>query len=257
MRTRYVIGLIAVVVLAFGGWFIYENLFDTDAPDELTTEAALTQLETDLTGGDVDEPETEAAPVADTSNDPRTVEGVWTVDDEFGDFDFQTASGSFAGFRVAKTLFTGGGVTAVGRTGGVTGEVTITEGALSSASIVVQMAEIVSDESRRESAIQDTVKARDFPTAAFAVTAPVAVDTDALPAGETVAATVTGDLTIAGVTNSEEISIDATIPSDGVGLIIGSAELVWADYGIDAPDSLSGTVADEGILEFQLVVRLG
>ena len=45
------------------------------------------------------------------------VVGTWAVDDDFGDFTFDSASGSFAGFRVEKSLFTGQGVTAVGRTG--------------------------------------------------------------------------------------------------------------------------------------------
>ena len=49
------------------------------------------------------------------------------VDDEIGEFDFETASGSFAGFRVDEEL-TIGEVVAVGRTGGVSGTVTI-EGA--------------------------------------------------------------------------------------------------------------------------------
>ena len=287
MRTRNIVLVAVALAVAFGGWFIYENLFDTDAPDELTTDAALSQLQSDLEAQDTvaddstgDEAVEEVVQTTESANEGTDdsagvpedtadaqqeatesaasgVAGVWTVDDEFGDFDFETASGSFAGFRVQKELFVGGEVTAVGRTGGVTGDLTIGAAELTSAEIVVQMTEIVSDESARENAIRDTVKASEFPTAQFVLMSPVALDTDALATGVTVSIAVTGDLTIAGVTNTETIAIDATTASEGVGLIVGSTDLVWADYGITAPDSLSGTVADDGILEFQLIVRLG
>ena len=49
------------------------------------------------------------------------------VDDEIGEFDFDTASGSFAGFRVDEELTVPyGDVVAVGQTGGVSGTVTST-----------------------------------------------------------------------------------------------------------------------------------
>ena len=183
------------------------------------------------------------------------VVGTWAVDDEFGDFTFDSASGSFAGFRVEKSLFTGQGVTAVGRTGGVTGTVTIGDGVLTGAEITVDMTSIVSDESGREGAIRDAVRASDFPTATFVATETVAFDTAALEAGETVSVIVVGEMTIAGETNTVEVAIEATVPEAGVGLVVGSTELVWADFGVETPTSMAGTVADNGIVEFQLVVR--
>ena len=70
-------------------------------------------------------------------------------------------------------------------------------------------------------------------------------------------APITGELTIAGVTNTVTISAEATVAEAGLALVVGSADLVWADYGVDTPSSTAGEVADNGILEFQLIVRLG
>ncbi len=57
-----------------------------------------------------------------------------------------------------------------------------------------------------------------------------------------------------GVTNEIVASIEATIVSPTRGLIIGTADLTWADYGVDTPATPVATVADAGTLEFQLVI---
>lgn len=239
-RTRVILA-IALAALVVGGWFIYE-LIDTDAPDAVSTDAALSQLEADNDAGE-------------SSVFDGAAIGTWTVDDDFGEFSFSNASGSFAGFRVAKAFFSGQGATAVGRSGSVTGEIVIGDGELSAAEIVVDMTQMESDERARVSAIKDAINVADHPSGTFVLAAPVTLDTDALAAGETATVDATGSLTIAGVTNEVTIPIDATITDDGVGIIIGSAELVWADYGVATPESSIADVADEGTLEFQLIVR--
>ncbi|MEM8705755.1 MAG: YceI family protein [Actinomycetota bacterium] len=257
---------IAVVVLGYAG---YQYFIVADSPDEVTTEAALEQLIEDLEADDVsaddvtaDDTTDEVAAAADEPTEtaapaPEGVFGTWTIDDEFGDFAFENASGSFAGFRVDKALFVGGGQTAVGRSGDVSGSIETADGAVVGGEVVVDMTTIQSDISQRESAIADAVKADEFGTATFVITDGGALDTAALEAGSTVSAPITGELTIAGVTNTVTISAEATVAEAGLALIVGSAELVWADYGVETPNSTAGTVADDGILEFQLIVRLG
>lgn len=260
MNRNIFIALGAVVLIA-AGWFVYE-IIDTDAPDAVSTDAALEQLQTEAAeagGAEADEAdpasvEAEADPVSLTAD---SIESIWVVDDEFGEFGFDNASGSFAGFRVEKEFFSGQNATAVGRTGGVTGQVVIGSGELSSAEITVDMTQMVSDDSAREGAINDAIKVDEHATGSFLVADAVALDTDALAAGETVAVDVTGALTIAGATNQVTIPIEATIVEDGLGLIVGSADLVWADYGVETPQSSVADVADEGILEFQLIVQIG
>ena len=279
------LGIPALVVAILGGWVVWKLFLDVASPDEVSTQAALEQLAEDTarsedTGGetasvDADEgalaeqdDQDEVVPATDDAEDGGAattsstvpfdgVLGRWLIDDEFGDFSFDNASGSFAGFRVEKSLFVGGAQTAVGRSAAVTGSITIGVGELTAAEIVVDTMAMQSDRSQRESAIRRVLQAGAFPTATFVVTQPVAIDTDALDAGQTVAVEVIGDLTIAGVTNTITIPIEATVAETGLGVVVGSTSLVWSDYGVETPTSSAGTVADDGILEFQLVVRRG
>ena len=267
------VGVPALLVVGIGAFALWKLVLEVESPDEVSTDAALEQLAQDLEDDSEDagaeaEATTTSTPSADLSSSTTEaaapvdaavdgVVGTWVVDDEFGDFSFENASGSFAGFRVEKTLFVGGGQTAVGRSGSVTGSITIAAGELTGGEIVVDTTQIDSDQGGRVSAIKRVLQTGDFPTATFVVTEAVALDTDALDAGATVSTEVTGDLTIAGVTNPITIAIEATVPEPGLGLVIGSAPLVWADHGVETPTSSAGTVADDGILEFQLIVRLG
>lgn len=272
-RALLLAGIGLTAGLIFVGYFVYE-LIDTDAPDSVSTSAALDQIAAEAAAAEDEsaeqEPEAtsstdvsedgETAP-EDTTDDPEDeltndggVIATWTVDNDFGDFDFETASGSFAGFRVDKSFFTGIDAVAVGRSGDVTGTVTIGDNELSSATITVNMTEIVSDESAREDAIKEAIMTDTFPTASFEVTAAVTLDTDALESGETVAVDVVGDLTVAGVTNQVTVPIEATLVEAGFAVIVGSTDLVWADYDVETPVSSVADVADEGTLEFQLIV---
>ena len=274
--------LLAVLVAAL--WLLF---FRDDAPEAVSTEAALEQIQEDLAADDetrkdpaADDEAQDAAPPpsgddADTSveAEPEPVDepdggpeagqtpgdglanSVWTVDDEFGDFDFETASGSFAGFRVDEEL-TIGDVTAVGRTGGVTGSLAIEDGTLVSADITVDMTTIESNDRRRENVIRDAVAADDFPTATFVLAEPVPLDIEALESGATIPVEVVGDLTVKGAANQVAFSLQATIVEPGIGLIIGSAEIFWADFGVDLPQApIILSIDESGVLEFQLIVR--
>ena len=273
MNSRILrIALPAVLVLALAGWAGYQYFIVADSPDEVTTEAALEQLSEDLAAEDEVEvsadPDADEAAAGDAEPDPAEesdtaeptatgVVGTWTVDDDFGEFAFENASGSFAGFRVDKELFVGGVQVAVGRSGDVSGTITIGDGQVDGGEIVVVTTSLESDIPARTGAVLDAVEADEFETATFAITTPATLDTVALDAGETVAASIVGDLTIAGVTNPVTVAAEATVAEPGLALIIGTADLTWADFGVETPSSSVGDVADEGILEFQLVVRFG
>ena len=269
-----VLVVLAAVVVAL--WLLF---FRDDAPEAVSTEAGLEQLQEDLAAtdddsddapplsGDDTDTEVEADPEpadeqeaelsADQSPSGGPANSTWTVDDEFGDFDFETASGSFAGFRVEEEL-TVGEVTAVGRTGGVTGSLTIEDGTLAAAEITVDMTTIESNDGRRENAIRGAVGAGDFPTAMFVLTEPKPIDVAALEAGSTLLVDVVGDLTVKGTTNQVAFFLQATIVEPGIGLIIGSTEIFWEDFGITPPRApIVVSVAEHGIVEFQLIVRSG
>ena len=73
---------------------------------------------------------------------------------------------------MAEELVSIGSTTAVGRTPEVTGSITIEGTTLTAAEIVADLTQIVSNESRRESAIQRTLGTGANPNATFVLTTP-------------------------------------------------------------------------------------
>ena len=258
-------GIGAVVVLIAAVWFLF---FRNDAPEEVSVDAANAQLDEDLAAaaeegaGDDAEADDDMAEEDSAADAPADegfdgdVSGTWIVDDEIGTFDFETASGSFAGFRVDEEL-TVGEVVAVGRSGGVTGSLTIDGGQLAGADITVDMTTIVSNDSRRENAIRGAVGASENPTATFVLTAPVELP-DGIRDGEIVTVDAVGDLTVNGVTNSVTFTISALVRDDGFGVITGSTNIVFEDFDVTPPSApIVVSIDDNGIVEFQLIVTKG
>ena len=254
MNKKYLIGgaLVAVIVAAVAFWFLF---FKDDAPDAVDVGDANDQLDADLDAADDAAPE-DTAPGVTAPGDavPEDgIDGTWVVDDEIGDFDFDTASGSFAGFRVAEEL-TVGETTAVGRSGNVSGSVTIADGMLTGAEVTVDMDAIVSNDSRREGAIRRTVNTSEFPDATFAFDGGVDVSSIEV-GGPAQTFEIEGELTVAGVTNPVTFTIDANVRDDGFGVVVGSTEIVWEDFGVTPPSApIVVSIADEGTIEFQLIV---
>ena len=270
MNKKYLIGggLVAVVLIAVVGWFLF---LKDDAPDAVDVGDANEQLDADLaaaegTVGDTspegstpddsapdDSAPDESAPDDSAAPASEGIDGTWVIDDEIGEFDFDTASGSFAGFRVAEEL-TVGETTAVGRSGNVSGSVTIADGVLTGAGVTVDMDAIVSNDSRRESAIKRTVNTSEFPDATFAFDG--GVDVSSIEVGGAAQTfEIEGALTVAGVTNPVSFTIDANVRDDGFGIIVGSTEIVWEEFGVTPPSApIVVSIADQGTVEFQLVV---
>lgn len=253
MNKKYVIGggLVAVIAVAVAVWFFF---FKDDAPEAVDVGDANAQLDADLADATDDTvPSDETVPPATAVDPGAGIDGVWVIDDEIGEFDFETASGSFAGFRVAEEL-TVGETTAVGRSGNVSGSVTIADGTLTAADVTVDMTTIVSDRTQREGAIRRAINASEFPEATF--TFDGGVDVSSLEVGgDPQTFEIEGELTVAGVTNPVTFTIDANVRDDGFGVIVGSTEIVWEDFGVTPPSAaIVVSVADEGTVEFQLIV---
>ncbi len=268
-------GALALVVLAVAAlWFF---VLRGDAPPEVDLVAANAQLDDDLAAdaststttteaatSDDDGAEETTTTTSTTTTSTTTLppfdgdpDGTWVIDDEIGSFDFETASGSFAGFRVDEELaeFAIEEVTAVGRSGGVSGHLVILDGALVEVEVTVDMTVIVSDDSRREDAIRRAVQAADFPAATFTLSESILLP-DGLADGVQISVEAAGDLTIAGLTNPATFTIDALIRGDGFGVVVGTTEVVFDDYDITPPSApIVLSVEDHGIVEFQLIVR--
>ncbi len=244
MKPAAKYGLIAlVVVLVVGAAGAFWYLRD-DSPDE---------VDIDTAAEGVAERSTTTAPDGGAATDPGDVSGTWTVDSETGEFDYESATGTFAGIRIEEELASIGSTTAVGRTGGVTGTVVIDGTTVTSADIEVDVSTITTNESRRDSKVQQALETSQFPTATFSLTEPIDLGADAT-SGDAVSVTATGNLTVHGVTKPVEIPIEAKLVGDTI-VMTGSRELTFSDYGVEVPESpIVLSVSDVGILELQLLL---
>jgi len=133
----------------------------------------------------------------------------------------------------------------------VSGSIEIEGTTLTSAEVVADLTSIVSDQTRREDAIQQALGTGSNPEATFALTESIDLGEDAA-SGEVVDAVATGELTVNGVTNTVENPLQAQLV-DGMILVTGSMEVLFADYSVTAPSApVVISVEDNGILEFQL-----
>ena len=238
-RTRNALILGAVVVALLAGgilWYV-----SRDSPDEVDLDTATEQVR--------DRTTTTGAGSGETT--PDGVEGTWTVDTESGEFDFETATGSFVGFRVEEQLANIGAATAVGRTGELTGTLTIDGTSVTEASFEVDLTTITTNESRRDRRVQEALHTDQHPTATFELTEPIELG-DAASTGR-ITGEATGELTVNGVTQPLTIPIEAELVNDTI-VVVGSAVVVFSDFDVAVPSAPVVVSADDrGTLELQLL----
>ena len=226
-RWKLVIGVVVLAAVAVvGGPWVYINVIREPAADSFVSEATTTSLG-----------ETSSTTSGFFALDPT---GTWNVVAE-----------SQVGYRVNEVLF-GQRVTAVGRTSGVTGSVTIADLTVSNAEFTADMTTVKSDDPRRdaqfESRIMDVLN---YPTAGFVLTSPITIDPTAL-AG-TVTHQASGSLTLRGVTKPVDVTIVSTIQNSQI-VLAGEVAVVFADWSIPNPSIPGISTEDSGVLEFQLVL---
>ncbi len=229
--------VVAVLVIGGGLWWFFRD----DAPDEVDLDTAV---------GQVDDATDDTAAADGTATG---IEGTWSVDTETGAFDFESATGTFAGFRVDEELAGIGAATAVGRTGDVTGTFTIEGTTVTEADFEVDLTTVTTNESRRDGRVQDALETGSFPTATFTLTEPIELAAGAAD-GEAVSATATGDLTVHGVTREIAMPVEAQLVDDTV-VLVGSVDLALSDFDVEAPSSpVVLGVSDQFTLELQFLL---
>jgi polyisoprenoid-binding protein YceI len=243
-----VLGVVAAVVLFFAGIFVYAN-FINDSPDALD--------ESDLSSALVattEAPATDPTATEPTATDTAPADTAATTDqappDNF-DGDWIPTTASEFGYRVEEVL-AGVNTTAVGRSNEIEGLLTIEGTTATVVDITVQIENITSDDSRRDSQFTGRImNADEFPTATFVLTEPI--DFGRIPVGgEQVTATATGELTLRGVTNPVTFDVTAQTADGRVG-VLGSIPVVFEDYGIENPSFGVVSTEDNGLVEFVLV----
>ncbi|HEY8817884.1 MAG TPA: YceI family protein [Candidatus Limnocylindrales bacterium] len=236
-RSRLlVIVAIAAIAVGVGGFIVYDQVLRGDSAAALTLPTASTS------------PATSTAPGASTvpaASFDGSVAGTWNV-----------AANSVAGYRVREQLASLPAESdAVGRTSAVSGSITLeTSGStttLTAGQITVDTTSIASDKSQRDGRLRtEGLQTDTYPTATFKLTKAVAVPAAAL-AGTASDITLTGDLTLHGVTKSVDIPAKAQLVN-GTIQVAGSISFPLSDYSIVAPN-LGGiivSIADNGTLEF-------
>ncbi|MCB1038505.1 MAG: YceI family protein [Acidimicrobiales bacterium] len=237
MLKKLAIAAVAVLVVVGGAfwWFVLRD----DAPEELSLEGRSTDT-------------TEAATPA-----PDTYDGTWTV---------QTGGETTAGLRIDESFASGlADHTAVGRSDDVSGSFTVDGSTVSEGSFTVDLTTLTftDDPGRSVAGRANAMKTRgleteQFAEATFEITSPV--DLGAAPAdGETVTATVTGDLTLHGVTNEVTFDVEAEVAGGTITVVTADpVPVVLADYDIDKPTGGPiAEISDEGSFEFLIVLAQG
>jgi len=249
-RSRFIpLAIVAIAAIAVGGFLAYDQVLRGDAVAALTLPAATPS------GGATSEPTTGTSSAPAALSEPVTssgVAGTWNV-----------TTGSEAGYRVRERLANLPAESdAIGRTSDVTGSITVEangDGArLTGGTLTVDTTTIVSNEDRRDNRLRsEGLQTDQFPTATFAVTQPVDVPAAAL-AGTAADLTITGDLTLHGVTKSVEIPAQAQLVGDTM-QVAGSLTFPLSDFEI-SPPNVGGfilSIAEEGTLEFLVTFSKG
>jgi polyisoprenoid-binding protein YceI len=233
MLRNVLAGVVVVAVGAVAGPWIYINLVKQDAPEALTLEPVVTTTVGEAVVETV--VETVVEPVAEVS----AVDGQWVV-----------AADSVVGYR-AKEVIVAQKTEGVGRTSAVTGVLTIADEQVTSAEFTVDMTTLKSDSSRRDRQVNTRIlDTATYPTATFVMKEPIVLTAEAL-AGSDLTATVTGTLTLRGVTKDIDVTLIARLIEDVIE-VNGSIELVFAEWSIPDPSLPGITVEDRGQLEFLL-----
>ena len=252
--SRVLLSVIALIVLAIGGAWVYAT-FINDAPDEFGTadlEARLTESTLPISESTLpqdssitettesnEEPIVDDAEVATTTS-PDNTTGQWIITD-----------GSEVGYRVAEVLF-GIDTEGVGRTELVNGSITLQETSIIDAEFTVDVASMRSDDSRRDGQFRGRImETETFPTASFILSEPTDLGVTATE-GASVTTTLSGELTMHGVTNPVVVDISAQIENGRLG-VVGSIPVVFTDYEIVDPSITAIKVEPQGLIEFVLI----
>lgn len=223
MQKSVKIALAAVVVvILLGGAGFYWFFLRDDAPERASLQTS-----------------SQAAEASDRSS----ADGTWKV---------EAGTDVFVGYRVSE-LFGGETikVTAVGRTPGVEGTLTVSGSEVTAAEITADMTRLKSDKAPRDGQIKTRgIQTDDFPTATFTLTQPITLPGNP-EKGKEVDVTATGELTLHGVTKTVEIPLKA-VWNGGTITVAGGAKVAFSDFDIEPPTNAIVSVDDNGEFELQL-----
>lgn len=247
-RSKSTIAGVVVVVLVLAGAGLWWFLRD-DSPPEVNLDTAAKGVTT--TTARAGAPTSTTAPTGTPG-----IDGTWKVDTTSGAFDFESATGTFVGFRVQENLARVGSNTAVGRTNAVTGTMKIEGTKVTEASFTADLTKLTSNDSSgfRDRRVQEALDTSRSPNATFKLTQPIELGANASDGSE-VKVTASGELTIHGITKPVQFPLQAKLVGDTV-VVVGSIDITFADFGVQVPSApVVLSVDDHGTLELQLLLK--
>lgn len=170
-----------------------------------------------------------------------------------GQWNIVSGASTFVGYRVQEQLVGVGANTAVGRTMAVTGSLTFDGSSITRLEVSANLSQLRSDNSLRDGQLRtQAIESGRYPNATFVLAAPISIG-DPPAEGVTVTRTITGDLTLHGVTRRISMDVQGQIRS-GQLVVVGSTEILFSDYNIGQPRGMSVvSIENKGIMELQLV----
>jgi polyisoprenoid-binding protein YceI len=249
MKNRFLLGgalaAVAAIIVAAGAWYF---LIRSDAPEEVSLEAAL------------DAARNVSSTPATSSSTPATGSTATTANDGSssnlsGTWNLVAGGSSFAGYRVQEELAGIGSATAVGRTTFLTGTLQFDGEQVTSVDVTADMTKLTSDKPQRDGQLRNQgIEYSKYPTSTFKLTSPITIS-DVPPAGTSLKQTISGELTLHGVTKAITMDVEGVI-QDGKLVVVGSTNIVFADYNIGKPQGASVlSIADNGTMELQLIFQ--
>ena len=222
-RIVYFVAFAAFMLLV-GPW-VYVNFFNEDAPTPFSQQQNGTETINPNTGE------------ADAT-------GLWTVSD-----------GSQVGYRIKEQIVLRK-LEAVGRTEAVTGSLNISQLEVNNVSIEVDMKSVQSDNSQRDRQFRERIMDTDaYPKAIFELKESIFLSVKPEP-GNTVLESVTGNLTLRGVTKEVVFSVSGSLENEEI-TITGQISIEFSEWGIPNPSVPAVFIFTEpnGLLEFSLVFK--
>jgi len=237
-------GAAALVLLVAGAAAAYFLVLKSDAPPPVSLDAAVAALATPAAGATSAPAATPAGSGSAAATTGLNLTGEWTL---------VSSSASFVGYRVQEQLVGVGANTAVGRTSSIQASMTFDGASITKLQVTADLRQLRSDNSLRDGQLRSqAIETNRFPNATFVLTSPVSIG--AVPAeGQTITRTITGDLTLHGVTKRITMEVQGQLKAGQV-VVVGSTEILFADYSISQPRSTSVlSTESKGIMELQLV----
>ncbi|NNE96187.1 MAG: YceI family protein, partial [Acidimicrobiales bacterium] len=219
--------------------------FRDDGPDELVLGERATTTTVEVAQEEEPTSTTATTEAPATTETEDGVDGTWTLSPD-----------SVAGYRVVEDFASGlSDFEAVGRTSEIDGTLTIDGTQVAAAGFSVDVASIISDDTRRDNQFKGPImNSSDFPTADFSLTEPIELGTIPVE-GEAITVDAVGELTLRGVTNAVIFPLTARLNNAGEIEALGSIDVLFSDYGIANPSNSLISVRDEGLVEFSLIFQ--